>query len=70
LDVQALWEDRITNRVTGRILKNVVQDRSTAYPEIRLPRPKIYYYSEVQEIIDLTPSHIKTKEIKVLMEAK
>ena len=59
------WEDRITNRLTQRVLKNLHGDKGHArHPEILLPKPEYLIALEIKEIIDLTPYHIKQGGIK------
>ena len=54
------WEDKITSRLTQRLLKNLREEKGHArHPEVLLPSPKYMIAMEVQEIIDLTPHHLK-----------
>ncbi|MDD5617624.1 MAG: pyridoxamine 5'-phosphate oxidase family protein [Candidatus Omnitrophica bacterium] len=54
------WEDKITSRVTQRVLKNVRGEKGHLHhPEIQLPRPEYMIYMKVEEIVDLTPRKIK-----------
>src|SRR3989338_6743430 len=54
------WEDRITSRLTQRLLKNLREEKCHArHPEVLLPSPKYMIAMEVHEIIDLTPHHLK-----------
>jgi len=54
------WEDRITSRLTQRLLKNLREEKGhTRHPEVLLPSPKYMIAMEVHEIIDLTPHHLK-----------
>ena len=54
------WEDRITSRLTQRLLKNLREEKGHArHPEVLLPSPKYMIAMEVEEIIDLTPHHLK-----------
>lgn len=53
------WDERITSRLTQRLLKNVNGEKGHAgHPEVLLPDPKYLIEIEVQEIIDLTPRHL------------
>lgn len=55
------WEDRITGRLTLRLLKNIrdeVKGRR-AHPEALLPKPEHMIVVSVEEIVDLTPHHLK-----------
>jgi len=54
------WEDRITSRITQRLLKNIREEKGhSRHPEILLPKPEYMIAMEVKEIIDLTPHHLK-----------
>ena len=54
------WEERITSRITQRLLKNVRGEEGMKHhPEALLPQPKYLIAMEVEEIIDLTPQHLK-----------
>ena len=50
------WEDKITSRLTHRLLKNIREEKGHAgHPEILLPRPEYMIVVEVERVIDLTP---------------
>lgn len=54
------WDDMIVSRVTRRLLRNIRNEKGHhSHPEVRLPRPKYMIVMEVEEIIDLTPQHLK-----------
>lgn len=54
------WEDRITGRITRRLLKNIHEEKGhPAHPEALLPKPEYMIVMEIEEVIDLTPPHIK-----------
>jgi len=54
------WEDRITNRLTQRLLKNIREEKGhPRHPEVLLPKPEYMIAMEVDEIIDLTPHHLR-----------
>lgn len=63
LDSQIIkaWEDRITSRVTQRLLKNIRGETKThrAHPEALLPGPEHMIVIEVEKVVDLTPHHLK-----------
>jgi len=62
LDANTLkaWEDKITSRITQRLLKNVRGEKGhSRHPEIQLPQPKYMICVEVEEAIDLTPHQLK-----------
>ena len=53
------WEDRITSRLTKRLLKNIHEEKGHGlHPEILLPKPEYIILVEVEEIVDLTPHAI------------
>ena len=54
------WETRITSRLTRRLLKNIREEKGhPRHPEILLPKPEYMIVIEVEEIVDLTPHHLK-----------
>ncbi|MBU1727656.1 MAG: pyridoxamine 5'-phosphate oxidase family protein [Candidatus Omnitrophica bacterium] len=54
------WEDKITSRLTKRLLKNIHDEKGHArHPEVSLPKPEYMIEMDVEEIIDLTPRHLK-----------
>jgi len=54
------WEVRITSRLTQRLLKNIHEEKGhRGHPEALLPDPKYLIAVDVEEIIDLTPHHLK-----------
>ncbi|MBU2540864.1 MAG: pyridoxamine 5'-phosphate oxidase family protein [Candidatus Omnitrophica bacterium] len=54
------WEEKIVDRITNRVLKNIHGEKGHAkHPESRLPRPAYMIVMETEEIVDLTPAHIK-----------
>jgi len=54
------WDERITSRITQRVLKNIHEEKGhPRHPEILLPRPEYMIVMEVEEIIDLTPHQLK-----------
>jgi uncharacterized pyridoxamine 5'-phosphate oxidase family protein len=60
LQILKAWEKRITGRLTRRLLKNIHEERGhPRHPEILLPKPEYMIVMEVQEIVDLTPQHLK-----------
>lgn len=57
-----LWEDKITSRISHRLLKNIQGEKGHAmHPEALLPSPAYLIAVDIEEIIDLMPSHIKRK---------
>lgn len=54
------WEERITSRLTKRLLKNLHEEKGhPSHPEVLLPRPEYMIVVEVDEVVDLTPQHMK-----------
>ena len=54
------WEDRITSRITQRLLKNIREEKGhPAHPEALLPQPKYLIVMRVEEVVDLTPPILK-----------
>ena len=62
LDPQILkaWEERITARITQRVLKNVAGGKGHQYhPEALLPKPEYLISMQVEEIVDLSARQSK-----------
>ncbi len=56
------WEARIASRITQRLLKNVSDKKGhPGHPEAGLPKPEYMIEVQVEEIVDLTPQHLKGK---------
>ncbi|MCX5711072.1 MAG: pyridoxamine 5'-phosphate oxidase family protein [Candidatus Omnitrophica bacterium] len=59
-DIHKAWEDRITGRLTQRLIKNLKEEKGhPLHPEAMLPQPKYLIVMDVDEIVDLTPGHLK-----------
>ena len=54
------WENRITNRITRRLIKNIRGESGHArHPEALLPKPEYLIVMRITEIVDLTPHNLK-----------
>jgi len=54
------WEERMTTRITQRVLKNLREEKGHArHPEALLPKPEYVIVVKVEEIINLTPGHLQ-----------
>jgi general stress protein 26 len=54
------WEERIAGRISQRIIKNIRGEQGHPHqPEASLPKPQYIILMEVEEVVDLTPGHIK-----------
>jgi uncharacterized pyridoxamine 5'-phosphate oxidase family protein len=61
-EIIKLWGDKITRRVTKRIMKNIHEEKSlTHHAEVLLPQPEYMIMMEVKEIIDLTPYNLRQR---------
>mgnify|MGYP001279768057 CR=1 FL=1 len=59
-EINAAWEERISGRITQRVLKNLRQEKGhPRHPEAALPKPKYLIAMDVEHIVDLTPHHLK-----------
>jgi len=55
-----VWEDKISSRIALRLLKNIRQEKGhPRHPEALLPEPEYMIMMRVNEVIDLTPHHLK-----------
>ena len=54
------WEDRITRRLTRRIIKNLREEKGhPSHPEASLPPPQYLIELQVEEVVDLNPRHMR-----------
>jgi len=54
------WDQRLTSRLTTRLLKNIRQEKGQSkHPEFLLPSPKYMIIMDVERVVDLTPQHLK-----------
>lgn len=59
-EIVKAWEDKITSRLTRRLLKNIHEEKGhPLHPEVLLPKPEYMIVMDVEDIIDLTPHHLK-----------
>ena len=59
-DLLEAWEERVTGRITRRLLKNIREEKGhSRHPEVLLPKPEYMIAVAVEEIIDFTPQHLK-----------
>lgn len=55
------WEERIASRLTQRLLKNIREEKGhPGHPEALLPKPEYIIFLDAQEVIDLTPHHLRS----------
>lgn len=58
--IRKAWEERITSRITQRVLKNLREEKGhPRHPEILLPKPAYLIIMDIQDVVDLTPQHLK-----------
>jgi len=58
--IQKAWDDKLTSRITRRLLRNIHEEKGhPRHPEIQLPRPEYLIAVGINEIVDLTPHHLK-----------
>jgi len=54
------WEERITSRLTRRVIRNIHEEKGhPRHPEALLPKPEYLIVMDAEEVIDLTPHHLK-----------
>ncbi len=59
------WEQKVIERISSRVIKNIqVSKKTRHHPESRMPQPRYLIVIEVEDIVDLTPSHLKPPEFK------
>ncbi|MCG2712265.1 MAG: pyridoxamine 5'-phosphate oxidase family protein [Candidatus Omnitrophica bacterium] len=58
--VMAEWEDKIIQRISKRMIKNLQAGNASSYhPEASFPHPKYLIEIDVEKIIDLAPEQLK-----------
>ena len=59
------WESKIVERISQRVIKNIkISKKSLHHPEARLPQPRYLIVMDVEDIVDLTPKHLKPPAFK------
>jgi predicted pyridoxine 5'-phosphate oxidase superfamily flavin-nucleotide-binding protein len=59
-EVAKAWEDKVTSRMTRRLLKNIKGEKGhSLHPEAQLPKPQYMICIEAEEIINLTPIKLR-----------
>ncbi len=59
------WESRVVERISKRVLHGIKESKkSSHHPEALFPHPQYLIEMEVEEIVDLTPGHLKKKPAK------
>lgn len=59
-DIVKKWSDKIASRVTHRVIKQIKGEKGhPSHPEVFLPTPKYMIKMNVNEVVDLTPPHLK-----------
>lgn len=54
------WKKRIAKRITHRVLKNIRGEKGhPLHPEARLPIPEYLILMKTENVVDLTPGHLK-----------
>ncbi len=54
------WEERIASRITQRVIKNITGLKGhPRHPEALLPKPEYLIVADIEEVVDLTPHHLK-----------
>jgi len=54
------WEEKVVQRVSTRVIKNIRKDQQGKHhPEARFPHPKYLIVATIEEVVDLTPAHLK-----------
>ena len=54
------WEEKVTKRISARILKNLHGEKGHArHPETLLPKPEYLIVVDIEDVVDLTPRHMR-----------
>jgi uncharacterized pyridoxamine 5'-phosphate oxidase family protein len=58
--ISKAWEAKITTRITQRMLKNISGDKGhPRHPEALLPAPEYIIAMETEQVVNLSPHHLK-----------
>ena len=61
----AAWEGKINSRLRQRVIRHLKQEREkSGHPELFLPSPEYVIVMEAQEMVDLTPGHVRNRTYK------
>ncbi|MBL7131275.1 MAG: pyridoxamine 5'-phosphate oxidase family protein [Candidatus Omnitrophica bacterium] len=53
------WEERVIQRVSKRVIGDIKEEKkSPHHPEALFPQPQYLIEMEVEDIVDLTPTHL------------
>lgn len=59
-EIVRAWDQTITSRISRRLVKNIKGEKGhPSHPEALMPKPKYMIRMDVEEVIDLTPRHLK-----------
>ncbi|MBP7088264.1 MAG: pyridoxamine 5'-phosphate oxidase family protein [Candidatus Omnitrophica bacterium] len=59
-DLLESWHKKVVSRASTRLIKNIRRDRgSSTHPEARFPDPQYLIEIDAEEIVDLSPAHLK-----------
>ncbi|KPK98855.1 MAG: hypothetical protein AMJ95_01890 [Omnitrophica WOR_2 bacterium SM23_72] len=59
-EIKNAWEDRIASRLTQRLLRNIREEKGhPRHPEALLPKPKYMIVMRIDDVVDLSPAHLK-----------
>jgi len=54
------WHKKVVSRASSRLIKNIRKDKgSLTHPESRFPDPQYLIEINIEEIVDLSPAHLK-----------
>lgn len=57
----ASWEERVIQRVSKRVISDIKKEKkSLHHPEALFPRPQYLIEVEAEDIVDLTPTELKS----------
>lgn len=54
------WHQRVVKRISNRVIGNLQRDQKTGHhPEAKFGSPAYLILMQVEEVVDLTPNHLK-----------
>jgi predicted pyridoxine 5'-phosphate oxidase superfamily flavin-nucleotide-binding protein len=58
--IRKAWEQKLAQRLVKRLLKNIKEEKGhPSHPEAMLPEPQYLIVMQVEQVVDLTPGHLK-----------
>ncbi len=64
-DISLNWENKVIQRVSKRVIDDIKKEKKSSYhPEALFPQPRYLIRMVVEDIVDLTPTHLKFAHLR------